>query len=81
MLREVRKHGFWWVTIDLVIWYDYNSAGCEVLGPLFRMENISKRQNKSAPQIVTLDCGFHFVGIKLEVEANIAEVTMPCKMG
>ena len=65
------------------------------------MENISKQQNKSAPQIVTLDCGImwsaklkfrsaqvkfeknhlHFLGIELEVEANIAEVTMPCKMG
>ena len=65
------------------------------------MENISKQQNKSAPQIVTLDCGImwsaklrfrsaqvkfeknhlHFLGIELEVEANIVEVTMPCKMG
>ena len=33
--REVRKHGFWWVTIDVVVFYDYKSASCEVLGPLF----------------------------------------------
>ena len=65
------------------------------------MENISKQQNKSAPQIVTLDCGImwsaklrfrsaqvkfekNHLGIELKVEANVAEVaevTMPCKMG